>query len=113
MSNVNKEINYLLESCCSGIIKKISGKGPERTRVDIKGNYVTIEIRGILSEIEKAVLNHENNYKRVEYFRQGLVPILTEEILKQVCIILCKELIIISDEENILDNSKVIVLKII
>ena len=113
MNKTSKEINYMLESCCSGVIKKINGKGPERTKVDIKGNYVTIDIRGILSDVEKIMLTYEENYKRVEDFRQGLMPILRKEMLKQISKALCREVEIVSCEENILNNSKSIILKIV
>ncbi|MBU5485695.1 DUF2294 domain-containing protein [Clostridium sp. MSJ-11] len=113
MFTVRKEINYIVESCISGIIKKVVGKGPEKTRVDIKENNINIYIKGILSQIEKTALQREKNYERVKFFRQGLTPILTEEIEHEISQILSKEVYIAFNDENIHEDYMEIILKII
>ncbi|WP_315121539.1 Na-translocating system protein MpsC family protein [uncultured Clostridium sp.] len=113
MCILGKEMNYIVESCISGIIKKSMGRGPEKTKVDIKEGNINIYIKGILSQIEKTALQKEKNYERVKFFRQGLTPILTKEIEEEISEILSKQVHITFNNENIHENYMEMVLKII
>lgn len=86
--NLQKEdklaIENKIKTDISSFMKKTTGKGPKDIKVSFLSNEIEVIAKGILTPMEKIVLQNKSNFMLVEYYRGMFFEQLEEELIRLI-----------------------------
>jgi len=83
LTDKNLELKEKLRKLAVKIVKHYRGKGPDNVKVKIEDKLITIEIRGVLSDLSKILMSEGAPHIVDEYWKI-VKPHLEKEFLQEV-----------------------------